>query len=125
MSRRIFLVGPRGSGKTTVAAVLADRLGLKWIDADALIEERAGRASASGFAGEGEAGVREREAALLAELCDWPDHVIATGGGVVLRPENRERMSAAGVVVWLRADVDVLWARISADAGTAGRRPPL
>jgi shikimate kinase len=125
MSRRIFLVGPRGSGKTTVAVLLAERLGLGWIDADALLEERAGQSIRTLFASEGEAGFRQREAALLAELCSWPALVIATGGGVVLRQENRERMRDAGLVIWLTADADTLWARIAADAGTTERRPAL
>jgi shikimate kinase len=125
MPRHLFLVGPRGSGKSTVAAVLAGRLGLEWVDADALLEARAGQSIRELFAGEGEAGFRQREAALLAELCAWPDHVVATGGGVVLREDNRARMRGCGRVVWLKADVDTLWARISGDAGTAERRPPL
>jgi shikimate kinase len=125
MPGHVFLVGPRGSGKSTVAALLAGRLGMEWIDADALLEQRAGCSIRALFASEGEVGFRQREAALLAELCAWPDHVIATGGGVVLREENRERMRGRGVVVWLKADVDTLWGRISGDAGTAERRPAL
>lgn len=126
MSQRVFLIGLRGSGKSTVAALLAERLGMKWVDADALLEERAGQSIRALFAGpEGEAGFRDRESALLAELCSWPDHVVATGGGIVLREENRARMRASGLVVWLRADVDTLWARISGDAGTTERRPAL
>jgi shikimate kinase len=62
---------------------------------------------------------------LLVDLCKMDDHVVATGGGVVLRPANRELMRASGLVVWLRADVDTLWQRIAGDAGTAERRPAL
>src|SRR4051812_20716847 len=94
---RLFLVGPRGSGKSTVAALLARRLGWGWVDADALLEERAGRTIRDLFAEEGEPGFREREASLLAELCGRARHVIATGGGVVLRPASREAMRRAGV----------------------------
>jgi shikimate kinase len=125
MDAPLFLVGPRGSGKSTVAALLARRLGWDWVDADALLEARAGCSIRDVFAREGEAGFREREAALLAELCGRPRHVIATGGGVVLRPASRERMRQAGVVVWLSGDVQALWQRIQADASTVGRRPNL
>jgi shikimate kinase len=121
----IFLVGYRGTGKTTVARLLAERLGRPWLDADAVLEERAGRTVRAIFAEEGEAGFRRREAAALEELCRCHGHVIATGGGVVLSPDNRARLRAAGVVVWLTADADTIWRRLRADASTAERRPAL
>lgn len=124
--RRVFLVGPRGSGKSTVAALLAARLGgWAWADADALLEARAGMTVREIFAAEGEAGFRRREAELLGELCAYDRHVIATGGGVVLREDNRERLRRSGDVVWLSGDVDTLWSRIAGDATTAERRPAL
>jgi shikimate kinase len=123
--KSVFLVGPRGSGKSTVAALLAGRLGWRWLDADALLEERAGQSIRALFAAEGEPAFRQREAALLAEVCAGPAHVVATGGGVVLRDDNRARLRQFGLVVWLKADVDSLWARISGDAGTTERRPAL
>src|SRR5947208_11489758 len=88
----IFLVGYRGSGKTTVARALADRLGWTWADADVVLEARHGRSIRQIFAEEGEAGFRDKEAALLEDLCGLRRHVIATGGGIVLRPENRRRL---------------------------------
>jgi shikimate kinase len=121
----IFLIGYRGTGKTTVARLLAERLGWEWADADALLESRSGRSIRSLFADEGEAGFRDREAALLPELCGRARHVIATGGGVVLRPEHRARLRAAGIVVWLTADAATLWGRLQQDASTAERRPAL
>jgi shikimate kinase len=121
---RIFLIGPRGSGKSTAAELLAGRLGWGWVDADAEVERRAGTSIRAIFAAEGEAGFRDRESAVLAELCRRERHVIATGGGVVLREENR-RLLRQGVVVWLTADVDTLYRRMSDDAGTAERRPAL
>ena len=123
--RVVFLIGYRGSGKTTVARLLAARLGWQWLDADPLLETRAGRSIREIFAAEGEAAFRDKEAALLEELCGYRQHVIATGGGVVLRPSNRDKLKAAGFVVWLTADARTLWDRIRADATTSERRPNL
>jgi shikimate kinase len=122
---RIFLIGYRGTGKTTAGRLLAGRLGWPFLDADAELEARAGCTIADIFRTEGEAGFRDREAAVLADLAARPDHVIATGGGVVLRPANRELLKAAGFVAWLQAPADVLWQRIQADPATAARRPNL
>jgi len=121
----LFLIGYRGTGKTTVARLLAERLGWQWRDADALLEARHGRSIREIFAAEGEAGFRDKEAALVPELCALRRHVIATGGGVILRPSNREQLRAAGRVVWLTADAATLWRRIQGDGSTAQRRPNL
>jgi shikimate kinase len=121
----VFLVGYRGTGKSSVARALAANLGWEWVDADELLEERFGRTIRTIFAEEGEAGFREKEASLLEELCTLRKHVIATGGGVVLRPSNRERMNAAGRVVWLIADAQTIWNRLQSDATSAERRPNL
>ena len=77
------------------------------------------------FAGEGEAGFRDKEAAVLADLCAGREAVIATGGGVVLRAANRDLLKRHGFVAWLSADPDVLLTRIEADPTTAARRPTL
>jgi shikimate kinase len=121
----IFLIGPRGSGKTTVARLLAEALGWSWCDADVELERRAGASIRDIFASEGEAGFREREAAVLAELCERRRCVVATGGGVVLRPDNRERLRRHGWTAWLTADVPTLCQRLQADATTQERRPAL
>jgi shikimate kinase len=121
----LFLVGYRGTGKTTVARLVAARLGWDWADADALLEERAGRTIRAVFAEEGEAGFRRRESAVLDELCAAGGRVIATGGGVVLSPAHRARLREAGLVVWLRADAETIWRRLQGDATTAERRPVL
>ncbi len=122
--RLLFLIGYRGAGKTEVARILAPLLGWNWLDADALLEERAGRSIRQIFAEEGEAGFRAREAAIVQEMGDLQDHVLATGGGVILREDNRAALKC-GAVVWLRAPADTLWRRMQADARTAERRPNL
>lgn len=122
---RLVLIGPRGSGKTSVAAVVAARLGWDWVDADAELQRRAGRTVRELFATEGEAGFRDREAAILAELCRLDRVVIATGGGAVLRDANRALLRESGVVVWLTADPETLYRRITADDTSADTRPNL
>src|SRR4051794_32095094 len=99
--RGIFIVGYRGTGKTTVARLLAARLGWNWLDTDEVIESRASKTIREIFAADGETGFRDREAAILEELSQCQRCVIATGGGVVIRPDNRQRLREAGFVVWL------------------------
>jgi shikimate kinase len=122
---RVFLIGPRGSGKTTIAGLLAERLGWAWVDADVVLETRHAKSIRTIFAEEGEVGFRDKESAVLAELCLLERHVVATGGGVVLRESNRELLRQSALVVWLTADVDTLWQRMRDDAATAERRPDL
>jgi shikimate kinase len=122
---RIFLIGYRGTGKTTVARILAGRLGWDWVDADAALEERHGRTIRRIFDEEGEIGFRQKESEFLEELCRLERRVIATGGGVVLREENRKRLRSSGRVVWLTADAETIWRRLQTDATTGERRPRL
>lgn len=121
----LFLVGLRGSGKSTIARIVARTLGWEWRDADDELEKRFGQSIRSIFAAEGEAGFRDKESVILESLCRLPRHVIATGGGVVLREANRSLLRASGRVVWLNADVETLWRRVQADGATAVRRPTL
>jgi shikimate kinase len=121
----LFLIGSRGTGKSTVGPVLARQLGWGFVDADERIEAAAGRTIADIFAVEGEAGFRDRESAALAELAQLANHVVATGGGVVLRPANRELLRASGFVAWLVASPEAAWERMRADTTTAARRPNL
>lgn len=106
MLRSIFLVGPMGSGKTAVGRRLAERLGLRFIDSDAEIESRTGVDIAYIFEREGESGFRAREREVIDELTRTAGIVLATGGGAVLLPENRERLAARGTVVYLDASID-------------------
>jgi shikimate kinase len=121
----LFLIGYRGSGKTTVAAALAQRLAWPWIDADAEIERRAGRSIQQIFADAGEPAFRDLESAVVADLARGDRHVIALGGGAVLRDENRQALEGRGTVIWLTAPPETLLARISADPATRERRPNL
>ncbi len=121
----LFLIGPRGSGKSTIARLLAQELSWNWLDADDELEKRYGQSIRALFAVEGEAGFREKESAVLAQLCRLPRHIIATGGGIVLREQNRTLLRSSGRIVWLSADVETLWQRVQTDRATAERRPPL
>jgi shikimate kinase len=121
----IFLIGYRGTGKSTVARLLAQALGWAWLDADEVLERIFGSTIRDIFATEGEDGFRDKEGAILTELCKLNQHVIATGGGVVLRERNRELLRASGWVVWLTADVHTIHQRLQSDTSTWDRRPAL
>ncbi|MFM7035951.1 MAG: shikimate kinase [Planctomycetia bacterium] len=123
---RITLIGYRGCGKSTVAELLAARLRCGWQDADAVLEEEVGCTIADLVRSRGEPFFRDVEAGLLAGRLLSYDGVLATGGGVVLRPANRILLRQAyRPVVWLTAPVDVVRARLAADPSTAARRPAL
>jgi len=111
----IFLVGMMGAGKTTVARLLATRLNRQFIDSDVEIETRCGVKVPVIFEIEGEAGFRSREAAVLEELTARSGIVLATGGGAVLRPENRQRLASRGLVIYLRAQPRDLYMRTRHD----------
>jgi len=116
----IILIGLMGAGKSAVGRSLAERLGRPFVDTDKLIEEQAGRSIPAIFADEGEEGFRRREAAVIASLKARDGLVVATGGGAVLRPENRAALRASGVVIWLEAAPEVLLERTEAQ-GVATR----
>ncbi len=123
---RVTLVGYRGTGKSTVAARLAEMLGCGWLDADVALEQALGTSIAALVADRGEPFFRDREADLLGRLLTRDDCVLATGGGVVLRASNRQLLASRGrPVVWLHAPADVLRPRLAADPATALRRPSL
>ena len=125
MKSLLYLIGYRGAGKTTVGRLLAKRVGWDFIDADVVLEREAGRSIKEIFAQEGEAGFRDRETENLRKLARQADCVIATGGGIVLRTENRQQMKDTGYIVWLTAPVETIAARIDADPSTTDRRPNL
>jgi shikimate kinase len=121
----IFLVGYRGSGKTTVAAQLAAKLGWKWLDADAELERKYQKTIKQIFAEQSETAFRDYESAILSDLAVGNRQIVALGGGVVLRDDNRTLLKKRGKVVWLTAPAEVLFERIKADTTTAERRPNL
>ena len=122
----LVLIGYRGSGKTTVGRMLAGRVGLPFVDADEHLVAAAGMTIREIFAAGGEADFRDRETRAIAELLQRPDHVIALGGGALLRAANRASLSTSNArVVYLRGDAVELHRRIVADPATAAARPAL
>lgn len=121
----LVLIGYRATGKSSVARVLAQRLGWQWVDADEEIERRAGKSIARIFAEEGEPAFRELEAQVIAELCARDRIIVAAGGGAPMRAENRQAMKRGGKVVWLQASPQTIFQRMYADPTTADRRPNL
>jgi shikimate kinase len=121
----LTLIGYRATGKTTVARILAQRLGWEWIDADIEIERRAGKSIARIFAEDGEPAFRDLEVEVTGDLCQQPRLVLAAGGGAPMRAENRLAMGNGGTVVWLKALPETIHRRMTGDATTAGRRPDL
>jgi shikimate kinase len=111
----IFLIGMMGAGKTTAGRLLARRLGWRFIDTDHEIETRCGVGIPVIFEIEGEAGFREREARVVEEFTALEGIVLATGGGVVLRAENRNRLAARGTVIYLHAPPEALYRRVRND----------
>jgi len=121
----IALIGYRGTGKTTVARLLASLLSYDWIDTDVEVELRAGKSIATIFEESGEEMFRDLEAEVVAGLCHRDRTVLALGGGAVLRDSNRKCLSQCQPVVWLQASSAVLAERLSGDLTTASRRPNL
>lgn len=123
---RVTLIGYRGSGKSSVAARLAERLGTGWSDADEALERELGSNISAVIGSRGEGFFRDREAELLRRLLFEEQGVLATGGGVVLRADNRSLLRRQGrPVVWMMAPAAVLRQRLAADPGTAAHRPSL
>jgi len=124
----LYLLGYRGSGKSTIGKLIGARLGLPVIDADDEIEQQAGASISELFAREGEAGFRDREQQIIAQIAERASShptVVSLGGGAILRDINRQTICHSGHRVWLTASPQTLAARIEADRSTALRRPAL
>jgi shikimate kinase len=112
---RIFLIGPMGAGKTTIGRQLAHSLGMSFADSDQEIQRRTGVDIPTIFEYEGEEGFRQREQQVIDELTQVDSQVLATGGGAVLRAENRQHLSARGIVVFLSCSVKQQYERTYRD----------
>ena len=113
--KNIYLVGPMGVGKSTIGRELAKQLGKCFFDSDLEIERRTGASIPLIFEIEREEGFRKRETQELSVLTKQCDVVLATGGGVVLRDENRRLLSSNGLVIYLLSTPEILYQRISRD----------
>jgi shikimate kinase len=118
---RVFLVGPMGAGKTTIGRLLAQNLKLDFADTDREIEERTGADIPWIFDVEGEEGFRNREVQVVEEMTERSNILLATGGGVVLRKENRKVLASRGYVIYLYASIEEQVKRTARD----NRRPLL
>lgn len=112
LKRTVVLIGMMGAGKTAVGTALARILGVPFVDSDEEIERAAMMSVAEIFARDGEAFFREKESQVLRRLLTGPPCVLSTGGGAFLAPANRQAIAEAGVSVWLKADLDLLWQRV-------------
>lgn len=113
--KNIVLIGFMGCGKSTVGRELHQRLGYRLMDIDQIIEETMGKKITEIFREEGETAFRDFETMQLREISKQTGmrHIISTGGGIVIRPENRALLHKLGYVVWLRASGDILFERTS------------
>ena len=111
--QNLILIGFMGTGKSSVGKRIAASLGFRFVDTDAMVVEAAGKVISDIFADEGEEHFRDLETAALREAAQSGNQVIATGGGIILREENRDVLARAGHVVWLKCDPETILARVS------------
>lgn len=115
LGKKIVFIGPMGAGKTTIGRRIAKHYHLPFYDSDKVIEERTGVSIPIIFELEGEKGFRKRETEVLEGLLQNPEFVLATGGGIVLKPENRNMLRRDAMVIFLSADLDHLFSRTCYD----------
>lgn len=113
LPRTVVLIGMMGAGKSTIGRYVADRLGVPFVDADKEIEEAAGRTIEEIFKDFGEAYFRDGERRVIARLLDGPPVILATGGGAYMDAETRALIAEKAVSLWLDAEFDTLWQRVS------------
>ena len=114
-SENIYLVGLMGAGKTTIGRQLAKSLGLPFYDSDKAIEESTGVDIPTIFEIEGEQGFRDREQKMLQQLTELKGIVLATGGGAILRQENRDLLKENGIIIYLQCSIDRIMERTRRD----------
>lgn len=114
-AQNIILIGPMGSGKSTIGNILAKKLGRDFLDSDHFIEDRTGVDIARIFDIEGENGFRDRESSALEDLLGQDNQVVATGGGSVLRKENQALLRSKGYIVFLDTTVNQQMQRLCRD----------
>ncbi|MDN4594887.1 shikimate kinase [Polycladomyces subterraneus] len=115
MKQHLILIGMMGTGKTSVGRALSERLGLPMTDTDRMIEQTTGQTITQLFKEQGEQGFRDIETQVLSQVLAEAPRVIATGGGIVLRDENVERMKQRGWVVCLQASAEEICQRLAGD----------
>ena len=125
LNQHIYLMGFRGTGKTSVGRILSRSLDVPLVDLDDEVEKAAGQTIRDIFAEGGESSFRDLESHCLHQVSLRPPSVVALGGGAVLRAENRRQIAQTGVCIWLTADPESLLERIQSDHSTAQRRPAL
>jgi len=123
--RNIALIGFRATGKSSVGKILAQMLGCTFVDMDHYLTASAGREIECWVRLDGWESFRRAESELLQALGSKEDLVVATGGGVVLAPENREVLNKSFFTVWLKAGAETIHSRILSDPASAANRPPL
>ncbi|MEM9411798.1 MAG: shikimate kinase [Planctomycetota bacterium] len=121
----LYLIGYRGSGKSTIAPHLAKKLLWKAVDTDQEIEILCGRTIAEIFSEEGESGFRQWETSVIQGYALEKEHVVSLGGGAPTIEINRRLIKNSGKVVWLTASPEILWERISKDSKSRENRPAL
>lgn len=112
LKKTVVLVGMMGAGKTAVGKALAAALNVPFVDSDVEIEAAANMSISEIFQRDGEAFFRDRETQVIDRLLDGPPGILSAGGGAFLAQRNRDLISAKGVSVWLRADLELLWSRV-------------
>ncbi len=112
LTKTVVMIGMMGAGKTAVGTALARLIDVPFIDSDQQIENAANLTIAEIFSEFGEAFFREKESLVLARLLDGPPAILSTGGGAYLEPANRQMIAERGLAIWLKADRELLWARV-------------
>ena len=112
LKKTVVLVGMMGAGKTAVGKALANLLDVPFLDSDVEIEAAANMSISEIFERDGEAFFRDRESQVIDRLLDGPPGILSAGGGAFLAERNRALITAKGISVWLKADLDLLWSRV-------------